>query len=154
MTEPDVVSLGKAGGAAILGLSAVGSSLGAGAAAQAAIGAWKRCYAQNKMAPFMLIAFIGAPLSQTIYGFIVEGQIVEAATKGAPWQGLMGAGIFGGAAIGASAWLQGKAGAAASDALAETGQGTAYYFMALGILETVALFTLAFLRKAIVVVTP
>jgi len=42
----------------------------------------------------------------------------------------------------------------ASDALAETGQGTANYFMALGIIETVALFTLAFLKKTIVVVTP
>lgn len=154
MTEAEVVSMGKIGGAAVLGLSAIGSCLGAGAAAQAAIGAWKRCYAGNKMAPFMLIAFIGAPLSQTIYGFIVEGQIVQAAAAGAPWQALIGAGIFGGLAMGASAWFQGKAGACASDALAETGQGTANYFMALGILETVALFTLAFLKKAIVIVTP
>jgi V/A-type H+-transporting ATPase subunit K len=154
MTEAEVVSMGKLGGAAMLGLSAIGSALGAGVAAQAAVGAWKRCYAQSKLAPFMLVAFIGAPLSQTIYGFIIEGQIVSAAAAGAPWQGLVGAGMFGGLAMGASAWLQGKAGACASDALAETGQGTANYFMALGIIETVALFTLAFLKKTIVIVTP
>lgn len=149
MTPELTVSLGKLGGAAMLGLSAIGSGLGAGAAAQAAVGAWKKCYAQNRMAPFMLVAFIGAPLSQTIYGFIVEGQIVKAAMSGAAWPGLIGAGVFGGLAMGFSAWLQGKAGACASDALAETGQGTANYFMALGIIETVALFTLAFISKAI-----
>ncbi len=151
MTPEAIISMGKLGGAAMLGLSAIGSGLGAGVAAQAAVGAWKKCYAQNKMAPFMLVAFIGAPLSQTIYGFIVEGQIVKAAVAGAPWQQLLGAGLFGGVAMGVSAWLQGKAGACASDALAETGQGTANYFMALGIIETVALFTLAFITKTITV---
>jgi V/A-type H+-transporting ATPase subunit K len=149
MSPEDVVSVGKLGGALMLGLSAVGSALGAGAAAPAAIGAWKRCYAQNKMAPFVLVAFIGAPLSQTIYGFIVMNQIVAAAAKGAAWPALVGAGLLGGIAMGLSAWLQGKAGAAASDALGETGQGTANYFMALGIIETVALFILAFIGKAI-----
>ena len=149
MSPEQIISLGKMGGAAMLGLAAIGSALGSGAASLAAIGAWKKCYAQNKLAPFMLVAFVGAPLSQTIYGFIVMLQIVAAANKGAPWEGLVGIGIFGGIAMGFSAWLQGKAGAAASDALAETGQGTANYFMALGIIETVALFVLAFILKAI-----
>ena len=66
MTPEQITSLGKLGGAAILGLAAVGSGLGTGAAALAAIGSWKKCYAQNKLAPFMLVTFIGAPLSQTI----------------------------------------------------------------------------------------
>lgn len=149
MSPEDVVSVGKLGGALMLGLSAIGSGLGSGAAAPAAIGAWKKCYAQNKMAPFILVAFIGAPLSQTIYGFIVMNQIVASAVKGAAWPALVGAGLLGGIAMGLSAWLQGKAGAAASDALGETGQGTANYFMALGIIETVALFILAFIGKAI-----
>ena len=149
MTPEQIVSLGKLGGAAILGLSAVGSALGTGTASLAAIGAWKKCYAQNKLAPFMLVAFIGAPLSQTIYGFIVMLQVVAAANKGVPAEALVGVGIFGGLAIGFSAWQQGKTGAAASDALAETGQGMANYFMAIGIVETVALFTLAFIMKAI-----
>jgi V/A-type H+-transporting ATPase subunit K len=56
--------------------------------------------------------------------------------------------------MGISAWMQGKAGASCSDALAETGQGTANYFMAIGIIETVALFTLAFISQAIKVVVP
>ena len=149
MTPEQITSLGKFGGAAMLGLAAIGSGLGAGAAALAAIGSWKKCYAQNKLAPFMLVAFIGAPLSQTIYGFIVMLQIVAAANKGASAAALVGAGIFGGLAMGVSAWQQGKAGAAASDALAETGQGMANYFMAIGVIETVALFTLAFILKAI-----
>jgi V/A-type H+-transporting ATPase subunit K len=154
MTPDEIISLGKMGGAAMLGLSAVGTGLGAGVAAMAAVGAWKKCYAQNKLAPFMLVAFIGAPLSQTIYGFIIMRAIIKAALAGAAWQALVGAGIFGGLAMGISAWMQGKAGASCSDALAETGQGTANYFMAIGIIETVALFTLAFISQAIKVVVP
>lgn len=154
MTPEEILSLGKMGGAAMLGISAIGSGLGAGAAAMAAVGSWKKCYAQNKLAPFMLVAFIGAPLSQTIYGFIVMRGIIAAANAGAPWQALMGAGIFGGLAMGVSAWMQGKAGASCSDALAETGQGTANYFMAIGIIETVALFTLAFIAQAFKVAVP
>mgnify|MGYP000192955754 FL=1 len=149
MTSEEIVSISKIGAAAVLGLSALGSALGSGVAALAAIGSWKKCYAQNKLAPFMLVAFIGAPLSQTIYGFIVMLFILNAAAAGAYWAGLLGAGLFGGIAMGASAWLQGRAGAAAADALAETGQGTANYFMALGVIETVALFVLAFIYQAI-----
>ena len=60
--------LGMAGA---LGLSAVGSALGAGAAGMSACGAWKKCFAQNKSAPLILTVFVGAPLSQTIYGMIM-----------------------------------------------------------------------------------
>lgn len=144
-----VVSLGKLGGALMLGLAGLGSSIGAGAAGMAAVGAWKKCYLQNKMAPFMLVAFVGAPLSQTIYGFILLGQIVKSAEAGAPWMALVGAGLAGGLAMGASAAYQGRAGAAAADALGETGQGMANYLMVLGIVETVALFVLAFIGKVI-----
>ncbi len=62
------VAMGKLGGIAALAIAAVGSALGTGAAGAAAIGAWKKCYAQGKAAPFMLLTFVGAPLSQTIYG--------------------------------------------------------------------------------------
>ena len=54
-----------------IGLSSIGSALGCGAASIAAIGAWKKCYAQNRPAPFQLMIFAGAPLSQTIYGMIL-----------------------------------------------------------------------------------
>lgn len=149
MDPQAVISLGKVGAAAAISLAAIGSALGTCAAAIAAIGAWKKCYAQNKMAPFMLVAFVGAPLSQTIYGMIVMGNIATAANNGAMWHALVGAGILGGIAMGMSAWLQGRAGAGASDALAETGQGFGNYLMALGVIETVALFVMVFIGRAI-----
>ena len=49
-----------------------------------------------------------------------------------------------GIVIGLSAFFQGKVAASAADALAETGKGTAKYFIVIGIVETVALFTLVF----------
>ena len=130
------------GMAAALGLSAVGSALGVGAAGPAAVGAWKKCFVQNKPAPFILALFIGAPLSQTIYGMIVMNAIVNSIAKGTY---LLGAGIFAGLAIGMSAWMQGVIGAAASDSLAETGKGAGNYLIALGIAETVALFVMVFI---------
>jgi len=43
-----------------------------------------------------------------------------------------------------SATCRGKVGAASADALGETGKGTANFFIVIGIIETVALFTLVF----------
>ncbi|MBU4444458.1 MAG: V-type ATP synthase subunit K [Candidatus Marinimicrobia bacterium] len=136
------MNIGMIGPAAALGFAAVGSALGTGVASQAAIGGWKKCFANNKPAPFMLVAFSGAPLTQTIYGFLlmlfINGSDKDPLT-------LMSAGIFGGLAMGFSAFFQGKVAARASDALAETGKGTANYFMVIGIVETVALFVMVFL---------
>lgn len=149
--NPDTIeALAKAGGAAALGLAAVGSAIGAGLAGSSAIGAWKKCYAQSKAAPFILITFIGAPLSQTIYGMILMNWMVEAAKTGAAtiWATTLIGGICGGLGMGASAWFQGKAGAAGADALAETGQGFGNYLMTLGVIETVALFVLVFIRAS------
>ena len=133
-------NFGLIGIAASLALAAIGSALGVGAAGMSAVGAWKKCFAQNKPAPFILIAFVGAPLTQTIYGMILMGAIV-----GATKEMQLGAGVLGGLAMGMSAWFQGKAGAAASDALAETGKGFANYMIVLGLVETVALFVMVFL---------
>jgi V/A-type H+-transporting ATPase subunit K len=58
---------------------------------------------------------------------------------------IIGAGVFGGMAMGMSAWFQGKAAAVASDALAETGKGFGNYLLVLGLVETVALFVMVFL---------
>lgn len=149
MADPVTMSLGALGAAMMMGIAGAGSALGIGAAGPAAVGAWKKCYAQNKAAPFMLLAFVGAPLSQTIYGMILMNQMIAAAAKGMPWQALVGVGLFGGLAVGLSALFQGRIGAAASDALAETGKGTGNYLMALGIVETVAIFVLVFIGKAI-----
>jgi V/A-type H+-transporting ATPase subunit K len=142
-------SLGKIGAAAALALAAVGSALGTGAAGCAAVGAWKKCYAQSKAAPFILIAFVGAPLSQTIYGMILMRNIARAAETQASFPALIAAGVLGGIAMGVSAWMQGRAGAGASDALADTGQGFGNYLMALGVIETVALFVMVFIGMAI-----
>jgi len=65
------------------------------------------------------------------------------------WPAMISAGVFGGLAMGMSAWFQGKAGAAASDALAETGQGFGNYLITIGIVETVALFVLVFIQATI-----
>ncbi len=132
------------GMAAALGLSAAGSAFGTGFAGMSAVGAWKKCYAAGKPAPFIMIAFSGAPLTQTIYGFLLMNFIRNAVAGGADAGLAFGVGLFGGLAIGLSALFQGKTAAAASDALGATGKGTANYFIVVGIIETVALFTLVF----------
>ena len=64
-------NFGYLGVAASLALAAFGSAMGIGVAGQAAIGAWKKSYQQNKAAPFMLVVYCGFPLSQTLYGFVL-----------------------------------------------------------------------------------
>lgn len=132
------------GMACALGLSAIGSAFGAGYAAMSSVGSWKKCYANGKPAPFMMVAFSGAPLTQTIYGFLLMNFIRSAFESGTSATLCMFVGIFAGLAIGLSALFQGKVAAAAADALGETGKGTANYFIVIGIVETVALFTLVF----------
>lgn len=140
MTPETSISLGIAGAVVALAFSGIGSALGTGAAASAAIGAWKKCYAQKKQAPFILLALVGAPITQTLYGMILLLSMTDKAKEGASGLTLLLVGIFAGLAIGASAWLQGRAAAAAADAQAETGQGFTNYLAALGIVETVAIF--------------
>ena len=137
------------GMAAALGLSAAGSAFGAGFAGMASVGAWKKCYASGKPAPFIMIAFSGAPLTQTIYGFLLMNFIKSAVEAGAEPGLAFGVGIFGGLAIGLSGLFQGKCAAAAADALGATGKGTANYFIVVGIAETVALFALVFSMLAL-----
>ena len=138
------MNLAFVGMAAALGLSAAGSAFGTGFAGMASVGAWKKCYAAGKPAPFIMIAFSGAPLTQTIYGFLLMNFIRTAVGNSADAGLALGVGLFGGLAIGLSALFQGKCAAAASDALGSTGKGTANYFIVVGIIETVALFTLVF----------
>ena len=133
-----------AGAIACLGLSGAGSALGTGMAASAAVGAWKKCYAAGKPAPFLLLSFVGAPITQTLYGMILMFTMfgkLGVAGAGIPCLVL---GIFSGFAIGASAFFQGRAAAAACDAQAETNQGFTNYLAALGIIETVAIFAMVF----------
>lgn len=131
---------------ASIGFAAIGSAYGAGAAACSAMGAWKKCYAQNKPAPFQLLIFAGAPLSQTIYGMIIMFIIMGGAVNAKPgaWFVYMMVGILSGIAMGVSALWQGLSAAAAADAFAETNKGFTNQLMALGIVETVAIFVMAF----------
>lgn len=150
MDTQTMTALAKMGGAMALGFAAIGSALGTGSAGMAGIGAWKKCYAQGKAAPFILLVFIGAPLSQTIYGMLLMTTIGKlAAENAAMWPAMVGAGIIGGIAMGISAWYQGKTGAAGCDALGETGQGFGNYLTALGVIETVALFVMIFIQGAL-----
>ncbi len=136
-----MINFGMLGAAVVLGLAAIGSSIGLGIAGQATIGAWKRCYLNNKPAPYLLVAFAGAPLTQTIYGFLLMN-VMKSSTKD-PWF-LLGLGIASGAAIGMSAVAQGKASASGSDAFGETGKGFTQYITIVGLCETVALFVMVF----------
>ena len=138
-------SIALASGYVAVGLAAIGSSLGAGFAGQAAIGAWKKCYQQGKAAPFLLLAMVGAPLSQTIYAMImmiiIKGKVAENAAN-MPVYAVIG--ILGGIALMVSAIYQGKAAAGGCVAFAESNQGFANYLMVLGIIETCAIFALIF----------
>ena len=134
---------GMLGAAICMGIAAIGSAIGIGIAGQGAIGAWKRCYVNNKPAPFILTVFAGAPLTQTIYGFLLMN--IKLKTLGAANPGMaLGLGIASGLAMCFSAIAQGKAGAAGSDALGETGKGFAQYIMVVGLCESVALFAMVF----------
>jgi V/A-type H+/Na+-transporting ATPase subunit K len=135
------MNFGMLGAGVVMGLAAIGSSFGLGIAGQGAIGAWKRCYVNNKPAPFILTVFAGAPLTQTIYGFLLMQRMLSSQKD--PWF-LLGLGVASGLAMGSSAIAQGQAGAAGSDALGETGKGFAQYIMVVGLCETVALFTMVF----------
>lgn len=136
---------GMIGAGLVMGISAMGSAIGIGIAGQGAIGAWKRCYLNNKPAPFLLVVFAGAPLTQTIYGFLLMNSIKGKVAAGTldPLFAL-GLGIAAGLAMCMSAIAQGKAGAAGSDALGETGKGFTNYIMVVGLCETVALFAMVF----------
>ena len=135
------MNIGMIGIAAVLGISAVGSAIGAGIAGQAAIGAWKRNYMANKPASFLLVAFAGAPLTQTIYGFLLQGQMMNSEK---PALLLAALGIMSGLGMAMSAIAQGQASAAGCDAYGETGKCFGQYITVVGLCETVALFVMVF----------
>ena len=145
MDTNTLVLLKDLGPASVLGLSALGSGWGAGVAGMAAIGAWKKGFMQNKAAGFTMLAFVGAPLTQTVYGMIVMNKLLELQAKGIILEGAWLCGL----GIGVSAIFQGMAGASAADALGETGKGFGNYIIVLGVIETVALFVLAFTLGAL-----
>ena len=148
MEQNLLVQFKDLGAIMVLGLAALGSAAGAGIAGMSAIGAWKKNFSQNKPASFLLVALTAAPLTQTIYGFIVMNRMLTLVLSN---QYLWGIGLLSGAAIGLSALWQGKCAAVACDAMGETGKGFGNYLVVLGMTETVALlvmvFTIVFLGR-------
>ena len=138
------MNLGLIGAGVVMGLSAVGSSIGIGIASQAVIGAWKRCYFNDAPIPMTLLAFGGAPLTQTFYGYILGFLFLKPAALAKPELGplYLGIGIASGLAICFSAIAQGQAGAAGADATGATGKGFVNYMMLVGICETIAIFAM------------
>jgi V/A-type H+-transporting ATPase subunit K len=136
------MDIGFIGIAASFTLAAIGSALGVGAAGQSAVGAWKRCYAENKPAPFVFIIYISAPITQTFYGYILMGTIRDTVANPVA---KLAVGVLAGIAIGMSSMFQGRIGAGAADAHGATGKGAANYIIALGIIESVAIFTMVFM---------
>ncbi|GHU48520.1 ATP synthase subunit K [Spirochaetia bacterium] len=138
------MNLGLLGAGLVLGIAAIGSAIGIVIAGQAVIGAWKKCYIGNKAAPMTLLAFGGAPLTQTFYGYILGLLFVKPAAIANPDNGVFYLVIClaSGLAIAFSAISQGIAGAAGADATGETGKGFVNYMMIVGICETVAIFAM------------
>lgn len=127
-----------------LSIASIGSAIGTGIAGMAAIGAWKKMIVNGQKAATAMLIFVGAPLSQVIYGMILKNAIADAnlAPESYIWQIIIG--LFAGAAMAGSAIFQGKTGARACDAIASGANDTAKYIMVIGIVETVALFVMIF----------
>jgi len=140
------MNLGLLGAGIVMGISAIGSGIGVCIAGQAVIGSWKKCYIANRPAPMTMLAFAGAPLTQTFYGFILGLLFMAPAAmdpaNAAKGMLYLGIGIASSVAIAGSAIAQGMAGAAGADATGETGQGFVNYMMVVGICETVAIFAM------------
>ncbi|MCL2792906.1 MAG: V-type ATP synthase subunit K [Spirochaetaceae bacterium] len=137
----DITQLGIG---AVFAIASAGSAYGFAVVGQAVIGAWKKCYAQNKPAPFILMVFFGMPFSQVIYSMILMNQLHGAVATTDPGL-ILGAGLFGGVGMALSAWSQGVVAAAAADSYAATGKGFVNYIILLGVIESVALFIMVFL---------
>lgn len=143
--------LGQLGFALPLGLGAIGSSLGIGAAGRAAAGAWAKEAKEGKRMNFLYIALTGMPLSQTIYGFVLmlallRDRVYDPAFIAANAGAIFSIGLACGLGELFSAWMQGVIGAAGVRAMSE-GEGKPFTFaiIAMGIAETVGLFSCFFM---------
>lgn len=139
--------LGQLGAGLAVGLAAVGSSLGAGAAGMSAAGAWAKDVRAGKPLRFIYIVLVSAPITQTVYGFLVmlqlAGKLGMVGTHGGT---LFGIGLATGLGEMLSAWMQGAIGAGGCRMLSEAdGKGFALVIIAIGIAETVGIFTLIFM---------
>ena len=141
---------GQLGFGLCLGLAAIGSALGIGAAGASAAGAWAKEAKAGKNLNFSYIILTGMPLTQTIYAFVLmlislKAAVYNPAILQANGGALLSIGIGCGLAELFSAWMQGKIGAAACRAISEGEKGLIFMIIAMGIAETVGLFGFIFL---------
>ena len=147
----DMTWLGQIGYALPLGLGAIGSALGIGAAGRAAAGAWAKEAREGKPMNFLYVALTGMPLSQTIYGFVLMLALLNGKVYDPTFMAANGGAIFSiGLACGLgelfSAWMQGVIGAAGVRAMSEAdGKPFTFTIIAMGIAETVGLFACFFM---------
>ena len=134
--------IGMIGAGLVMGISSLGAAISMGIAGSATVGAWKRCYKANKPAPMTLLTFVGFPLTEVFYGFILMRAMLGVEVSAANAGMLLATGIGSGVAIAFTAIAEGWVGAAAADALTDTGKGFASYIAVVGICETVALFVM------------
>ena len=150
VTEAFTPFLGQMGGALALGLAALGSAIGIGKAGQSAAGAWAKEAKAGKNLSFTYIILLGMPISQTLYAMIVmnnmRSAINDTATTLANAGLLLSIGLATGVGEMLSAWMQGLVGAAGIRGLSEgEGKGFAFLIIAMGIVETVGVFTMVFM---------
>jgi len=132
-------------GALILSVTALGSGIGINIAGQAAIGAWKKCFLNNKPAPMILLSFVGNPVTQVFYAYILMDNLMAAAAENPDKMLIyMVFSLVGTAALVTTAIIQGKIAAYAVVSICEARKGFAHYMAVMGIAETVALFTMVF----------
>jgi V/A-type H+-transporting ATPase subunit K len=112
-----------------------------------AAGAWAKDAKAGKPIRFIYIICVAAPITQTVYGFIVMNQMADQLAQAGLSGGLLlGIGLATGLGEMLSAWMQGAIGAAGCRMLSESdGKGFAFVLIALGIAETVGIFTLVFM---------
>jgi len=139
------INLGLIGGSLLFGITTIGSVVGILISGAATIGAWKKCYLNNKPAPMMLLAFTANPGTQTFYAYILMGRILEAATLN-PSNALvyMCFSLIAAFSLFGSAIIQGKLAAFCVETLVETRKGFAQYMAVMGVAEAIALFTMVF----------
>jgi V/A-type H+-transporting ATPase subunit K len=139
--------LGQLGAVLSLFVAAVGSCLGVSAAGTSAAGAWAKDARAGKPLRFIYIVMVSAPITQTVYGFLVMLQIVDKLGAGvASGITLFGIGLATGIGEMISAWIQGIIGAGGCRMISEAdGKGFALVVIAIGIAETVGIFVLIFM---------
>ena len=141
---------GQIGPVLALGMAAAGSAIGIGKAGQASAGAWSREAKTGKSLNFTYIVLLGMPISQVLYAMIVMNKmagVIQSSEFTIGHSGLfLGIGLGTGLGEMFSAWMQGLTAAAGIRALSEgDGKGFAFLIIAMGIVETVGIFTMVFM---------